>query len=95
MEALYNNSITELHKIPKSDLHNHAGRGGNLKYIAAWANVKIDPPTKPFESLYQMQQWFEKNVKCHCAGNQGYLKRHRTTLLYKRQSMKQSAGART
>lgn len=75
MEALYKNSITELYKIPKSDLHNHAGRGGNLEYIEAWANVKIEPPTKPFETLYKMQQWFENNVKCHCAGIQGYLKR--------------------
>jgi len=75
VEALNKNAITELNQIPKSDLHNHAGRGGSLDYIAAWANVKIEPPAEPFETLYQMQQWFESNVKCHCAGVQGYLKR--------------------
>jgi len=74
-EALHKNSIVDLYKIPKSDLHNHAGRGGSIEYIETWANVRIEPPTKPFETLNQMQEWFENNVKCHCTGIQGYLKR--------------------
>ena len=75
IEALYNNSVADLHKIFKSDLHNHAGRGGNIEYIGSWANVKIEPPKKPFDSLVHMQEWFENNVKRHCVGIQGYLKR--------------------
>lgn len=74
-EALDRNSIVDLYKIPKSDLHSHAGRGGSIEYIETWANVKIEPPTKPFETLNQMQKWLEDNVKCHCPGIQGYLKR--------------------
>lgn len=74
-EALYNNSIADLHKIPKSDLHNHAGRGGRIEYIEEWAKVKIKIPAGPFETLDQMQEWFDNNVKCHCTGIQGYLKR--------------------
>lgn len=73
--ALHENSIADLQSIPKSDLHSHAGRGGNIQYIEAWANVKIEPYGKPFNSLFQMQEWFENNVKCHCIGIQGYLKR--------------------
>ena len=42
MEALYKNSITELYKIPKSDLHNHAGRGGNLEYIEAVEELELN-----------------------------------------------------
>lgn len=75
IEALNENSIDKLRKVPKSDLHNHAGRGGSLEYIASWANVNIEPPTKPFETLSEMQQWFDSHIKCHCAGFYGYLKR--------------------
>lgn len=75
IEALHKNSILDLQKIAKSDLHNHAGRGGNIQYIEAWANVKIETSIKPFDSLFKMQEWFENNVKCHCVGIQGYLKR--------------------
>ena len=75
IEALYGNSVADVQRIPKSDLHNHAGRGGNIQYIEAWANVKIEPSDQPFNSLSQMQAWFENNVKCHCSGKQGYLKR--------------------
>jgi adenosine deaminase len=75
IEALRENSIAKLQVLPKSDLHNHAGRGGNIQYIEAWANVKIKPPDTSFNTLAQMQAWFETNVKCHCSGRQGYLKR--------------------
>lgn len=74
-EALRQNSLVELQKIPKSDLHSHAGRGGRLSYIREWANARIEPPKKPFDSLFHMQEWFEANVKCHCIGVSGYLKR--------------------
>lgn len=73
--ALHKNSLSDLQNISKSDLHNHAGRGGSIKYIEDWANVKIEPSVKPFNSLFQMEEWFGKNVKCHCTGVQGYLKR--------------------
>ncbi len=74
-EALHKSSIADIQNISKSDLHNHAGRGGSIQYIEEWANVKIQLPVKPFDSLSQMQEWFESNVKCHCIGVQGYIKR--------------------
>ncbi len=57
IQALNNNSISETQSIPKSDLHSHAGRGGSIKYIEQWANVKIIPPSEPFNSLKEMNQW--------------------------------------
>ena len=30
IRALENNLLSEIQSIPKSDLHNHAGRGGNI-----------------------------------------------------------------
>lgn len=74
-EALHDNSIEKMQCIPKSDLHNHAGRGGNIHYIEEWKHIKILPPSKPFDSIDEMDNWFEKNVKVHCPGMEGYLKR--------------------
>nr|WP_167521172.1 adenosine deaminase [Paenibacillus timonensis] len=74
-EALHLNALDELKRIPKSDLHSHAGRGGNISYIETWSGAKIEPPGRPFDSLLDMQAWFESNIKIHCRGLQGYLKR--------------------
>ena len=68
-------NLNLIRDLPKSDLHSHAGRGGNIKYIEKWAGVKIIPNNRPFESLSDMQSWFVNNVKCHCPGIEGYLKR--------------------
>lgn len=75
IQALTRDSLSELQHVPKSDLHSHAERGGNMNYIGHWARAAIHPPTQPFDNLSEMQQWFEKNVKVHCPGLQGYLKR--------------------
>lgn len=73
--ALENHLICEIESVPKSDLHSHAGRGGRIHYIEKWANVKITPPSQPFNSLHEMNQWLNDHVKCHCPGFSGYLKR--------------------
>ncbi len=75
MACLREGSLTGLQTIPKSDLHNHAGRGGSLGYLSAWAQAEIAPPAAPFASLNSMQERFEQNVKIHCPGISGYLKR--------------------
>ena len=75
MACLREGSAGGLQSIPKSDLHNHAGRGGSLRYISDWAHVEIAPPDSSFASLDKMQDWFEQNIKKHCPGLQGYLKR--------------------
>lgn len=74
-EALHENSIEKMKQVPKSDLHNHAGRGGNMSYLSAQAGCSITSPQKPFASLAEMQEWFEQNVKVHFPGLEGYIKR--------------------
>jgi adenosine deaminase len=74
-QGLYENSIDILETVPKSDLHNHAGRGGTISYIGRWANVTIEPPKEPFDSLTEMDEWLNEHVKIHCPGLAGYLKR--------------------
>ena len=81
-EALEENSVEKFKNITKSDLHNHAGRGGNISYIEKYANVIITPPTKPFVSLQDMNNWLNKNIKCHCpSGIDNYLKRVEATFV--------------
>lgn len=46
-----------------------------MAYIGEWAKVVIEPPERPFASLHEMQNWYTVNVKRHCPGKQGYLKR--------------------
>lgn len=76
IQALEENSMELLKHIPKSDLHSHAGRGGSVSYIEDYANVKIAPPSEPFNSLSDMNQWLNDHVKIHCpSGLSGYLKR--------------------
>jgi hypothetical protein len=75
LDSLRDGSLAGLQAVPKSDLHNHAGRGGNLCYLSAWAHKDIAPPCAPFSSLVEMQEWFEQNVKIHFQGTAGYLKR--------------------
>ncbi|MDF2936512.1 MAG: adenosine deaminase [Paenibacillaceae bacterium] len=73
MEALMQDSLSGVTHIPKSDLHSHAGRGGNIRYVAQWAKATIDPPPERFASLGGMGDWFAAHVKCHCPGLDGYL----------------------
>lgn len=76
LQALEENSEELLKHIPKSDLHSHAGRGGSISYIEAYVKVKITPPSEPFDSLSDMNQWLNDHVKIHCPGGlPGYLKR--------------------
>lgn len=73
--SLREGSLDGVRLIPKSDLHNHAGRGGCLATLSAWAGVAIEPAKEPFSSLTQMQEWFEQSVKVHFPGAAGYRKR--------------------
>lgn len=72
---LHEDSLRGLSSIPKSDIHSHAGRGGKIDYISSWAKVEITLPPNKFDSLAHMQKWYSENVKTHCPGLQGHLKR--------------------
>ncbi len=75
LDSLRADDLGGLISIPKSDLHNHAGRGGNLRTLSAWWGVEITPPNAPLGSLNAMNDWFQKNVKVHRPGHPGYLSR--------------------
>lgn len=73
--SVKNEYLSVIQALPKSDLHSHAGRGGNISYISKYYKVDINPPQHSFIDLSDMQNWFENNVKTHCVGIVGYLKR--------------------
>lgn len=73
--ALENNSLELMSKIEKSDIHNHAGRGGHRCYLNQNMQLDIQPPDTIFESLDDMQCWFDQHVKSVCSGKAGYIRR--------------------
>lgn len=74
IQALQSGSLADLTTIPKSDIHNHASRGGNIKYFSEWAKANINPPDQPFADISEMQHWFNVNIKSNYHGITGYLK---------------------
>lgn len=61
--------------LKKTDLHSHAGRGGNKKYIEEFYGVKIENPPAYFGSLDKMQEWYEANIRNITSGEIGAIKR--------------------
>lgn len=74
INALENNNIDELRKIPKGDLHNHAPRGGNKRYIENNFGTTI-PKCPKFKTLSEMNHWNLINIKPYFQGKEGYEQR--------------------
>lgn len=65
------------HGLPKSDLHSHAGRGGNLKYISRCVGKEIPLPPEKFSDIQDMQNWFVENIRGLTSGVDGQILRWR------------------
>lgn len=66
IEALENRDTETLLKIPKSDLHNHIGRGCRKQWLSEKLNHSFaDPPVK-FDGLMGMQNWYVKEIRDYC-----------------------------
>ena len=59
----------------KTDLHSHAGRGGNKKFIEEFYGMKIENPPERFSSLQHMQEWYMANIRDITCDKVGVLKR--------------------
>ena len=75
IELLENKKYKQLLQVPKSDIHSHAGRGGNIAFIAEKTGAHILPPPEKYDSLSHMQQWFDENIKPICGGRDGQILR--------------------
>ena len=71
-EYLEAGSLEGVSSIPKSDLHNHVGNGGNVEFIKKYANVEIEPPPPTFVSITEMEKWAHANIKRHVSSQVRY-----------------------
>ena len=75
IEALETGNQEQLLKVPKSDIHNHAGWGGNINFISERTGNHFLLPPEKFDSLSHMQKWFDENIKPICGGKEGQILR--------------------
>jgi len=75
IHALESNSLAALQAIPKSDLHNHAGRGGHISYIEKMLDMQLPRLTTPLKSVAEMDEWFRENIRCHFPDKSGWIQR--------------------
>lgn len=74
-ELLRLNDIKGLQQIPKSDIHSHAGRGGNIAFLAERTGSEMPVSPERYASLEHMQSWFMDNIKPMCEGTEGQILR--------------------
>jgi len=78
INALQNGDLKTLIQIQKSDLHNHATRGGNIRHFLTEDEInQIDWETS-FDTLDDMQSWYERYVKKMFSGKDGFEARVRS-----------------
>lgn len=80
--ALHDESGKEIKMLPKSDLHNHAGRGGNISYLMNTLGIEIVPFKGVFSDIESMDSWFKRNIQSKLPrGLDNYLKRVETNFV--------------
>ena len=66
IQALETHDRETLVAIPKSDLHNHIGRGCRKQWLSEKLNHEFaDPPAK-FDGLMGMQNWYVNEIRDYC-----------------------------
>lgn len=71
-EIIRSENISELIKIPKSDLHVHSTRGCNRKYFEELYSVKFNDVPK-FNNIKEMDMWYNNNLDQYTGGLEGFL----------------------
>ena len=72
-EGLVENDVSKLLLVPKSDLHNHSGKGCTIEWLKEKLKVNIPNQPASFDGLEGMQQWFTETIKPYCRGAEGLL----------------------
>ena len=70
-EGLIEANIDKLIAVPKSDIHNHSGKGCRINWLEGKINRKLSKPAERFNGLEGMQEWFAENIKPYCSGKEG------------------------
>lgn len=81
MDSKRQEYLNLIRSLKKSDLHSHAGRGGNKKYIEKFYGVEIENPPERFSSLKDMQEWYVKNIRCITQDELGFINRWKAAFM--------------
>ncbi|SFI38639.1 Adenosine/AMP deaminase [Treponema bryantii] len=66
INALKNHDTQTLLSIPKSDVHNHLGRGCRVEWLSEKMNHTFAKPPAVFDGLLGMQDWYVNNIRDYC-----------------------------
>ena len=66
-EGLMENDISKLLMVPKSDLHNHSGKGCTRTWLKERLKVNFPKAPDRFDGIEGMQEWFQMKSS-HIAG---------------------------
>ena len=66
INALKNHDTETLLSIPKSDVHNHIGRGCRVEWLSERMNHTFAKPPVVFDGLQGMQDWYVNNIRDYC-----------------------------
>lgn len=75
IEALKNNDVDKLLKVPKSDIHNHSTKGCRRVWLEERLNRNFPKPPDRFGGLAGMQEWFTASIKPYCKDIEGIILR--------------------
>ena len=64
--ALKNHDTKTLLSIPKSDVHNHLGRGCRVEWLSERMNHTFAKPPAVYDGLQGMQDWYVNNIRDYC-----------------------------
>lgn len=74
-DGLIENDISKLLAAPKSDLHNHSTKGCRRAWLEEKLNRMLTASPGRFDGLMGMQEWFAKEIKPFCSGQEGIILR--------------------
>ena len=72
-EGLIENDASKLLMVPKSDLHNHSGKGCTRTWLEERLKMKFQNPPERFDGVAGMQEWFTDTIKPYCKGSEGLI----------------------
>lgn len=62
IEALESENLACIRSLPKADLHNHFVLGGSRDYLFSRTGYRIDPISRPLQSMREMDAWSGKYI---------------------------------
>ena len=70
-EGLIENDVSKLLMVPKSDLHNHSGKGCTRAWLEGRLNINLPKAPERYGGVEGMQEWFTNTIKPYCGGAEG------------------------